>query len=1043
MKRSSILYWTITGAALAAGLVMSVVKSGDHWEFSWQGAELMALPNQDTPHELANLQVTNRVLLHLQENYVEPDRLDPVLMLATGLDELQKNVPELLIVFDKKINEHPTRMTVSIGGQSRAFALGSFSNLLEMSLRLREILLFIQPKLPAEVSQHDLEYVLINGMLSTLDPHSVILSPEVYRDMLEGNRGKFGGLGIVVRMIDGVLVVMELMDGEPPAAKAGLKAGDQILAIDGTPTLNMNVTEAVEMLKGEPATTVHLTVMRKGWKTPKLIDVSREEIAIPSTESADLGDRIAYIKLKGFQANSQSDVSNALKKLAEKMGTIDGLILDLRGNPGGLLEQAVQIADNFLREGTIVTTVGPKYRKPYSASIKTTQPGYPVVMLIDASSASASEILAGALKNNDRALILGDTSFGKGSVQVLSELTPDKSALKLTIAQYLTPGDRSIQSVGIVPDIQLIPMNATKDEIDLYPKPWVRRESSLGAHLNNKNADKETTSPYTLRYLSNRIEINNELDESVLTLDDVDKLISQKPKDDTPANDPQVRIAKRIIKLMHPTQNSRESMLKTYAPVAQSIAQDEDKSLTDQLAKLNIDWQPAPEPQNDEALKSALELTLQTKCEKDSSNKHACTATINDDETHTYEAGETITVLATVKNVSDKPVYRIVAKSESSFARMDDNEFIYGTIQPGASITRTVKFKTNRATASRADNILLTLYADDGAPTPSTPLTSNEIFFKTMAREQPSFKINYAILDHNADSGSVGNALLDDDETVTVRVWISNEGPGVAEKPLVYLKNKSPLIKLMDARAETPALRSGEVVSRDFTFSTSTLTPDNITLELHVYDKKSTQMLVEKIGFITSKNDRLTDTVPVSMDENFRVTQTSRLLVTPLDNTNSLQDLEGGTVVHANAKLGSYTHVEAGEVVGWIASTALEAAPEAEMSELEQKTIATIPRIILDPDRPLIVTGDTFPLNAQLEAFSHLKDCYVYVFNQENHKLVSTKVTYEKLDEDSKTYQAQIPVKPGVNRVRLYVRDSHNSEAFETIQVYRAAPENP
>ncbi len=1035
MKKSSILYWGITGAVLAAGLILSIVKSGDHWEFSWQGAELMALPSQDTPHELSTLQVTNRVLLHLQENYVDPKRLDPSLMLATSLDELQKSVPELLIVFDKKLQDHPTRITVKIGGQSRDFASGTFSNLLEMSLRLREILMFIQPNLPRDIKPRDLEYVLINGMLSTLDPHSVILSPEVYRDMLEGNRGKFGGLGIGVRMIDGILVIMEPMAGNPPAVKAGLKTGDQILSIDGTPTLNMNISEAVEMLKGEPDTTVHLVVMRKGWKTSKQIDVVREEIAIPSSESASLGDRIAYIKLKGFQANSQYDVTTALKTLSEEMGAIEGLVLDLRGNPGGLLDQAVQIADNFLKEGTIVTTVGPKYRKPYTAEAKTTQPNYPIVVLIDASSASASEILAGALKNNDRALILGDTSFGKGSVQVLSELSPDKSALKLTIAQYLTPGDRSIQSVGIVPDIRLVPQVVTKDSIDLYPKTWVRREASLGAHLDNINADKDLTSPYALRYVSSRVDLSAELEDSVLTLDDIDKYINKQTKDESPIKDPEVRLAKRIVKLMGPSLSSRTEMLKVYDPLAQTIATEEETELIAQLKKQNINWSTPDSNPSTEEMQSALSVKLETLCFKDN-DKQACTAEINDDKNHIYEAGETIKLYATVTNHSETPIYRIVGKTESSFTRSDDQEFIFGAIEPGASITREMTFKTNKAAASRADNIKVTLFADDGSAIPQTPLSSSDIFLSSKARQQPSFKINYAILDQNGKSKSIGNSFLDDNETITVRVWVSNEGLGTAEKPLVYLKNKSPLIKLVNARAETQPLKTGDVASTDFTFTTSQMTPDNVVLELHVYDKASTQMLVENIGFITSKHDGLTETKPTSINQTMRVAASSKLFVAPLDGSNALQTIEKDTVVKADAKLGNYTHISAGEVVGWLASSDLIEATDTP-SKLTQKTIATIPRIILDPDRPLIVHSDTYPLSVKVDAFAELKDCYVYVYTNDNHKLTSTKVAYQKLDPKTNSYNTQIPVKPGVNRIRLYVRDANNSEAYETIQVYR------
>ncbi len=1040
MKRTRIIYWGIAGTALATGLGLSVVKSGDRWEFNWDGAELMAQTSQNAPHDLAALQITNRVLLQLQENYVDTDRLDPVTMLAESLDAVQKVVPELLIVFDKPKTEHPTTLTATIGDKQRTFSLDSITNLWEMSLRLREVLLFVQNDFPTDVKPRDLEYTLINGMLKTLDPHSVILSPEVYKDMQEGNQGKFGGLGIVVRMVDGVLVIINPMEGEPPAVKAGLKAGDQILAIDGTPTLNMNVSDAVEMLKGEPNTTVKLTVQRKGWKAPKIIDVVREEIQIPSTTSDDLGDHVAYVKLKGFQANSQTDMIEALKKLTEKMGVIEGLVLDLRGNPGGLLDQAVQIADDFLSSGTIVTTVGQSdaLKKPYNATIKTTQPGYPIVLLIDSSSASASEIVAGALQNNDRALVLGDTSFGKGSVQVLYEL-PDKSALKMTIAQYLTPGDRSIQSVGIVPDIHLVPMLATADTFDLYPRPWERRESSLDSHLDNQRADKQSESPYALRYLSNRIDLESEMDEeTVLTLDDIDKYIATQQKEDSPSKDPQVRLAKRILRLMKPTQSSRADMLKTYAPNADEISRDEAKALIDQLATFNIDWSEGTNPAPD-TITSALKLDLKTKCVPGKAETARCDAPVDDDATHTYLAGEQYKVEATLTNTSSETLYRLAARTESSFNAANDEEFIFGTIAPGQSVTRELTLKTNRAQASRRDNFKVTVYADDGTPIPKTELINNEIFLTTQARPQPKFTLSYAILDEIPNTHKRGNALLDDNEKVTVRVWVTNAGDGTAEKPLVYLKNgdKKSVIRLTDARSETEALAPGQTITRDFTFETDTVTAETVPLELHIYDKTSTQVLVENIGFITAKNDdiKVSTSLPVT-EYTTAVAPDTPLYVSPTTMSAAIQTFTTLTRATVDAEVADFVHIVSGDVLGWVKRDQLR-TDDTDATNAQVTTITTIPRITIDPAMPLSTQDDKITLKARFDASQPLKDCYIYVFSMEDHTLQSTKVAYDKLAPDATEYTREVPIKPGVNRVRLFVRDQKNSEAYETIQVYR------
>ena len=1018
MSKKRIAYWTFTGLLMAASLSLSIVERNGKYEFEWHGADLMAQPKTDEYHDLASLQIFNRVLLQLQQNYVDASRLDPSLMIAYSLDNLQKNVPELLLVFDKKVKEKPTKVTATIQGQTRTFSLENMTNLWEMSLRLRSILAFIQDYLPKDAKPRELEYDAINGMLAALDPHSVILSPEVYQSMVENNRGKFGGLGIVVRMVDGVLIVVEPVKGDVPAKKAGIEEGDQILTIDGTPTLNMNISEAVDLLKGEPATTVHLTVMRKGWKAPKPIDVVRAEINIPSLESAALKDKIAYIKLKSFQGNSQSDMKNALEELGKQMGGIEGLILDLRGNPGGLLDQAVLIADNFLDSGTIVTTVGVNdvLQKPRTATKKTTQPNYPVIVLMDSASASASEIVAGALKNNDRALIVGDTSFGKGSVQVLYEL-PDKSALKMTIGQYLTPGNVSIQSVGIVPDIKLVPMIASADQIDLYPKPWVRREESLGSHLDNQNAAHDQKTSYNLRYLSQRYAISDEDmdDDSVITLEDIDKLIKNKPKSNQPKDDPQVRLASEILRKIGDA-HDRQSMIQQFSDGAAALQTEEDAALAEQLGKLNIDWTNGVQPQN-----MQLSLSLNT-----------------DRPDNSYTAGEEYTIHATVTNNGDAPVYRIAGRTESTLGRANDKEFIFGRIDPGQSVSRDLRIKTNRAQSSRVDSFNLKLYADDGSPIPDKSVQSASIFLATTAIPQPAFTIHYAILDHDGASSKTGNSLLDDNEKITMRVWVSNEGEGVAEKPLIFIKNKSKDIKLVDARVETESLKKGDLLHRDFVFETGEVGQNDVELELHVYDKASTHSLVERIAFKTSKGIDLKSAAVTHTNSTGKLRESAPLYVSPTSASNTLMSIPADTIVKTDAVVGDYSHIQAGsQIVGWIATAEIEAAGNiATTEDLSIKTISTIPRLTLH-EMPHVTDSDSIEISADLASWAPLKDYYIYTAAEIDHTYQFEKVAYEQLSQDSTQLRTKVPLQPGLNSIRLYVRDNNKSEAHETVMVYR------
>ena len=1017
LSKTRWIYWGIVASLTIAGLSLSIVKRDGHYAFRWDGAELMAQTREDTSyHDIAALQVFNRVLLQLQRNYVDPSRLDPNLMLVSSLDNLQKSLPELLLVFDKPIKESPSQVTARIGSAEKTFSLENIGNLWEMSLRLRSVLRFVQEYLPADAKPRELEYDAINGMLMALDPHSVILSPELYRNMMEGNRGKFGGLGIVVRMVDGVLIVVEPVDDDVPARRAGIEEGDQILSIDGTPTLNMNITEAVDLLKGDPDTVVHLSVMRKGWKSPRDIDVTRAEINIPSVESAQLDDNIAYIKLKSFQGNSQREIDKALAKFNSEMGGIHGLILDLRGNPGGLLDQAVMIADNFLASGTIVTTVGvtDTLSQTRKATKGTTQADYPIVVLIDSASASASEIVAGALKNNDRALIVGDTSFGKGSVQVLYEL-PDKSALKLTIGQYLTPGNLSIQSVGIVPDIRLVPMVARDGDIDLYPKPWVRREESLGGHLVNQKAVKDQKPSYALRYLSQRYALPEDAfeEDSVITLEDVDKIIKAKPKSKKPGDDPQVRLAEEILKRTG-NANDREVMIEKFIASADSLQSEEDKILVSALEERGIDWQKGQNPENPQ-----LRLELST-----------------DKPDNRISAGDTYVIRATATNLGDAPLYRVSGRTESTFGRVDDKEFIFGYIAPGASVTREMTIKTNRAQTSRVDNLRLGLYLDDGTPIPEKQLASSEIELETVERPQPDFAIHYAIIDDDGRSKNVGNSLLDDDETVTVRLWVSNDGTGTAEKPLVFLKNKSKEIKLLDARAETGALAAGERFVRDFTFKTTKVSSADVAMQLHVYDKASTRMLVENIAFKTSKSDDIETSRVEKAEGNVVLNEEAKLYVSPTPTSNALIRIPAGAIVKRDAVVGDFTHIKAGEAMGWVESTALDPSTQTHINSVDPKTIVTIPRVKLE-QMPHVTDSDSFELRAAVTGFAPLKDYYIYTAYEIDHEYQYQKVAYGTISGDQSQIAATIPLHKGLNTVRLYVRDANKSEAYERVLVYR------
>ena len=331
---------------------------------------------------------------------------------------------------------------------------------------LAEVFAYIQNAYVDETSDRELVHAAVEGMIQRLDPHSMLLRPDVYRAMRDETTGEFDGVGLEVSQVpDGLVVVAPLADS--PAERAGILSGDRIVAVDGAPTKAMPVGEATRRMKGTAGTPVALTIERAGLREPRTFTLVRDHVRTTSVDwrVLDRAGGKVYVRIRSFQDRTDRELRQALDGARKEIGgPIQGLVLDLRNNPGGLLEQAVKVSDRFLPRGVIVTTEA-RGKKPEveEAHEKDTEPGYPVVLLVNRGSASASEIVAGALQDHGRAVVVGTQTFGKGSVQTIVELE-DGSALKLTVARYFTPKHRSIQERGITPDVPVVDPGAASDE---------------------------------------------------------------------------------------------------------------------------------------------------------------------------------------------------------------------------------------------------------------------------------------------------------------------------------------------------------------------------------------------------------------------------------------------------------------------------------------------------------------------------------------------------------------------------------------------------
>jgi carboxyl-terminal processing protease len=342
-------------------------------------------------------------------------------------------------------------LTLSLGGSAVSKVTDNAATYEQLRL-FTEVLSIVQNQYVDEVPPKELIYSAIKGTLRGLDPHSSFLDPDSYRDMQVETSGSFGGLGIEITLKDDILTVVAPIDGTP-AHRAGLHTGDRIVKIDGLPTKDMQLADAVKRMRGKPGTKVLISVVREGWAEPKDFEIVREQIKVQSVKTVEMGDGIEYLKLRQFQEQSPHDLEVALEKFT-KAG-MKALILDLRNNPGGLLTAAVEVSEKFIDDGKLVVYTEGRVKNQnmrFPAHAKRGYSQMPMVVLVNQGSASASEIVAGALQDWGRATIVGTQTFGKGSVQTIIPLS-DGSGLRLTTAKYFTPKGRSIHGKGITPDV--------------------------------------------------------------------------------------------------------------------------------------------------------------------------------------------------------------------------------------------------------------------------------------------------------------------------------------------------------------------------------------------------------------------------------------------------------------------------------------------------------------------------------------------------------------------------------------------------------------
>ncbi|TMB03373.1 MAG: PDZ domain-containing protein, partial [Deltaproteobacteria bacterium] len=675
-----------------------------------------AVEPKDRSYDLASLDVFRRSIVQIKDNYVDPSRINPKEMFTSALEAVERQVAEVMVEVggpacsDQGPRREPGtsastptpdcghansslaegKVRVTVGSATREFDYRDIDTIWQIPLKMREVFSFVRDNVVTQSDQREIEYAAINGML-------------------------FGGLGFVISMIDDRLTVRKVLKNTP-AWRAGIKKGDVITQIDADSTVSMELQEAVDRMRGKPGTRVSIIVQHKGQDARKL-DLVRATVTYETVTSKLLDNGIGYVRLSGFSGTTTRDMQASIRAMKQQNGgTLRGLVLDMRGNPGGLLEQAIQVSDAFVEEGTIVTTVGMngQLREPKLARNDGGEREFPMAVLVSSESASASEIVAGALKNLNRALIVGRQSFGKGSVQVLYDFkdkdSGDESALKLTIAQYLTPGDMSIQEVGITPDIELVPARILKERIDLFAPPKTFRESDYDKHFFNAFARDEEQAKAareraaqkpveSLRFVKDETAKERKAREAIEAGQAPEEDDSDDPTDDDGVTlDYQIEFCRDML-AQAATSTNRLEQLKQMKPFVEQRRAQEQEKVRKALEAMGLNWAKAPQ-----AAAAPAPATQQA-------GQVRVTAELRAPRT---QAGDTMDLAVTAHNNGTAPIYRLRAYTKSDNGILDRREFVFGQLQPHEKRTWTVPVKVPRYMPSRKDDVTVK-FEDDQA----------------------------------------------------------------------------------------------------------------------------------------------------------------------------------------------------------------------------------------------------------------------------------------------------------------------------------------
>jgi carboxyl-terminal processing protease len=765
--------------------------------------------------------------------------------------------------------------------------------------------------------------------------------------------------------------------------------------------------------------------MREGWDAPQKFELARELIHVASVDSHLLDGNIGYVRIKQFQANTSSELDSALDEMRSH-GELKGLVLDLRGNPGGLLDQAAKVVDKFVDDGPIVATVGnpSEGREEKMAHAEATEPNYPIALLVNGSSASASEIVAGALKNHDRAMLVGETTFGKGSVQLVFTDLPDKAALKLTIAQYLTePGDVSIQGVGVTPDVELDPMTVDAQEMDINVDSGGLKERDLSRSLSNTRAKEGQRPGDVVRY---DLPMHERLD-FIERNGDPDEVFQV----DFP-----IKFGRDLVAHVH--EGKRADQLRDARQLVIDARKTELDKVAAELAQIGVDWGDAPAdvaPLQTPTAPAGVDVAFET----DRTGNEAV-------------AGDTMNLRVTVTNKGQATLYRLYGVTKSDDLLFDNKELVLGKLEPGKSKTVSVpvgycetkghKIGSTAPTPKDAPRVCTipkdTLMRADGVKLHFEEARGRapadaELRATVRSLERPIFAYSYDVVDNRA--GSNGDGRVQKGESLTMYLTVKNIGKGRSYETQTNLRNLSgDGVLLHEGRYDISNMAPGESRRVAFTFDvTPALTDPEAKIELSIADRDLRESVQEKVRMAIAPAIQI---APGGGTMRAKA-QGADLLSAPDASGRVFGKLAFGTAAQVLGTSGGFVKVSlGGPRFAFVRVADLESGGAPAQTVAFDDAMAHAPPA-LELSQPELATKDVHTvLKGTAGDDTRILDAYVVV----GARKVWYRSNRNGTDPLHLALDADLPLRPGVNYVTVVARENPDTTTRRTFVVRRDGP---